>query len=103
MSLPRTALLTLLALPCILFVTACGDASVSSGDVESQIKTQIGKLGTAKISDVSCPDDLEAKVGKSEKCTLTYASGNKLEVTATVDKVSGDTVNFKMVVTKKLN
>lgn len=103
MSLPRTAALSLLALPCVLVVTACGDASVSAGDVESQIKTQIGKLGTAPIKDVSCPEDLVAKVGKSEKCTLTYASGNKLEITATVDKVTDDKANFKMVVTKELN
>jgi len=102
MTIARPAALSLLALPCVLFATACGEKSVSGDDVAAQVKTEIGKQATTKVSDVSCPD-LEAKVGKSVKCTLTYADGGKQEITATVDKVDGDKASFKMVVTKNLS
>ena len=86
-----------------LLAAGCGTKSVSKGDIEAQIKDQLAKRGyTAPVKSVSCPDDLEAKVGKKEACTLTYKSGHQFEVRARVVSVSGKTAHLDYTVTKRL-
>jgi hypothetical protein len=88
---------------CALAVSACGTTKVSKDEVEKQIQAGFAKSGfTAPVKSVKCPDDLDAKVGKSEKCVLTYKSGNALEITATVKSTSGDKARLGFVATKKL-
>jgi hypothetical protein len=106
----RSASITVFPLCCALFLSACGaSASVSTGgssvsqsDVENQIKTEIGKQASAPIRSVACPGDLNAKVGATEKCTLTYANGDKFGVAATVNAVKNDQAQFHILVTNKI-
>jgi len=106
----RSASITVFPLCCALFLSACGaSASISTGgnavsqsDVESQIKSEIGKQASAPIRSVACPGDLNAKVGATEKCTLTYANGDKFGVAATVNAVKNDQAQFHILVTNKI-
>ena len=88
-----------LALPALaLGLAACGTASLAAEDVatgaEDALEEQVGRR-----PDVTCPDDLEAKVGAETRCTLT-AKGLEGEygVTVTVTSVEGDTANFDVQV-----
>ncbi|WLW51826.1 DUF4333 domain-containing protein [Streptomyces sp. YU58] len=44
--------------------------------------------------DVTCPDDLAAKVGTTTRCTLTAGDNSTLGVTVKVTSVDGDQINF---------
>ena len=96
-----------IALPALcasaLLVSGCGTSKVSKSEVEKQIQAGFARSGfTAPVKSVKCPDDLEAKVGKSENCVLTYKSGNALQIRATVKSTSGSKARLGFVATKKL-
>jgi hypothetical protein len=75
---------------------ACGDSPghVAGADVANQIKTQLtASVGQAPDS-VTCPNDLEATVGATTRCTLT-TGGLAYGVSVTVTAVHGtSTVDF---------
>ncbi len=77
---------------------ACGAGSLTADDVaegaEDALEDQVGAR-----PDISCPEDLEAKVGAETRCTLT-AGGDPEEygVTVIVTSVEGDTANFDVQV-----
>jgi hypothetical protein len=85
-------------LPVLVLVAGCGSGTVSKGDVakaaEDSLEQQVGQR-----PDVSCPKDLEAKVGATARCTLT-ADGldGTYGVTVTVTKVEGDQARFDVQV-----
>jgi hypothetical protein len=85
-------------LPVLVLVAGCGSGTVSKGDVakaaEDSLEQQVGQR-----PDVSCPEDLEAKVGASARCTLT-ADGldGTYGVTVTVTKVEDDQARFDVQV-----
>ena len=95
------------ALPlCALLVGACGggERTIAKEEVAKEIQAGFARQGaTAPVKKVVCPEDLVAKVGRSEKCALTYRSGHVLEITATVQRVSGSKVHLGFVVTKRLD
>jgi hypothetical protein len=82
-----------------LGVAGCSN-SVSGSDIAKEAKTKFnqefaaqGKQG--RITSVSCPKDLQAKVGASEVCSGVGSPGNvKLNITATVGSVSGSTAHL---------
>ncbi|WP_448626050.1 DUF4333 domain-containing protein [Geodermatophilus sp. URMC 64] len=87
------------AVPAVLVgLAGCGTATVTADDVataaEDTLEEQVGAR-----PDVTCPDDLEAKVGATARCTLT-ADGldGEYGVTVTVTKVEGDTASFDVQV-----
>jgi hypothetical protein len=100
----RSTILPLLALSaCAVPLSACGGNTVSKGEIAKQVRSGFAKAGfTAPVKSVTCPKDLDAKTGKSERCTLTYQSGHAVEVTATIKSVSSGTAHFRFVVTKRL-
>jgi hypothetical protein len=81
-------------LPVLVLATACGAGTVDKDDVakaaEDALEQQVGQR-----PDVSCPKDLEGKVGATTRCTLT-ADGvdGTYGVTVTVTKVEGDKASF---------
>ena len=85
-------------LPVRVLAAACGTGTVSKGDVakaaEDSLEQQVGQR-----PDVSCPEDLEAKVGATTRCTLT-ADGldGTYGVTVEVTKVEGDKASFDVQV-----
>jgi hypothetical protein len=85
-------------LPVLLLAAACGTPTVTKDDVakaaEDSLEQQVGQR-----PDVSCPKDLEAKVGATTRCTLT-ADGldGTYGVTVKVTKVEDDKASFDVQV-----
>jgi hypothetical protein len=89
----------LLVLPFLAFgLAACGTPTLSAEDVatgaEDALEQQVGQR-----PDITCPEDVEAKVGNTTRCTLT-AEGldGEYGVTVTIKSVEGDTANFDVEV-----
>ena len=81
-----------------LALAGCGSATLSAGTVskaaEDALEQQVGQRPT-----VTCPKDLDAKVGATARCTLT-ADGldGTYGVTVTVKSVQGDKAHFDVQV-----
>jgi len=96
----RLLVLAVLAVSAALLLTACGEKTISKSTVEQQIKAKFG--GSAeKITDVACDGDLDAKVGKTQTCTITTSDHKTYTTTATVTRVSGDTGYFNLSAPKQ--
>jgi hypothetical protein len=93
------ALRALLVLPALAFgLAACGTPTLSADDVakgaEDALEKQVGQR-----PDVTCPDDVEAKVGNETRCTLTGGDDpTEYGVTVTVTSVDGNNATFDVVV-----
>jgi Domain of unknown function (DUF4333) len=82
----------------LLALAACGAGSVSKGDVATAVADQVESQAGAR-PDVRCPDDLDADVGATTRCTLTLEGvDGEYGVTATVTKVEGDQAFFDIQV-----
>lgn len=92
--------LSLLVVPALLAVgvSGCGSQSVPAKNVatsaEDALQKQVGQR-----PDISCPHDLEAKVGATTRCTLT-ADGldGTYGVTVRVNSVKDGKANFDVQV-----
>lgn len=91
------AALAATALAAASLLSACsgsvsvGSKTVSASDVEDQIASQ----ATQTPDDVSCPDDLEAKVDATLTCTATF-EGTTYEIKVTVTSVDNGDVKFSI-------
>ncbi len=76
-----------------------GGNTVSASELESEATAALTKkVGQAPAS-IDCPNDLDAKAGESEACTLTAKNGTTYPMTATITSVSGDnTAHFHFAV-----
>lgn len=72
--------------------TAGCSSSVPKADVETTIQTELGKQ-IPNIGAVTCPGDLEAKVGQTVRCEFVVA-GQPVDAVATVTSVEGSRANF---------
>jgi hypothetical protein len=96
-------LLTLAASALLLATAACsfsfGSSSshaVSKRDVESQISSTLTDANGNKPTSVSCPKDLDAKVGAQLNCTA-QGKDHSSTVNVTVTGVNGSDVKFDIV------
>ena len=81
----------------MLGAVACG-SSVSKEDLQSQVSQQLtAQVGQAPES-VTCPDDLDAEVGRSTRCQLRTTDGTTYGVGVTVTKVENSNVSFDIQV-----
>jgi hypothetical protein len=84
---PTVALIALAAAGCSS--SGGGSFTISKSDVEAKAKSALTKsVGTAPKS-ITCPSDLDAKMGASETCTLTAPNGDTVPLKVTVTNVSG--------------
>lgn len=90
---PPLAALALLAL------AGCGDPTptVDRSTLEDRISSGLEKQVGQRPDDISCPDDLEGKVGNTMRCTLT-AGSDELGVSVKVTGVDGKHVDFDIEV-----
>jgi hypothetical protein len=73
----------------------CGSDTVDAGKVEAGIEQRLS-TATAKVSGVSCPDDVEKKEGATFTCDAKLEGGGKAKVTVTQTSNAGDyTYSFK--------
>ena len=93
----KRSALFLLTLALAASLTACGTKTVSKSEIEKQTQNYFDGLarkdGQAKFPAIKCPDDLEAKTGKSERCSATGDDGT-LGITVTITKVDDDRASF---------
>ncbi|GAA1794927.1 hypothetical protein GCM10009795_045590 [Nocardioides hankookensis] len=80
-------------------LASCGDSTptVKQSDVEKEVSSQLEQQVGQAPDDISCPGDLEGKVGTEMKCTLT-AGEDELGVSVKVTSVDGDNVKFDIQV-----
>jgi hypothetical protein len=72
--------------------------AVSKSDVQNQIATKMTDAAGNKPSSVSCPNDLDAKVGTQVNCTM-KVKDQTYGVNVTVTSIDGSDVKFDMVET----
>ena len=83
------------ACACLLPLSGCGKKVVSKSTVETQVAKQLAAVAKQPIPKVSCPDDLDAKVGAKMTCTLTpQGSKTTYPVTVTVSSISNGVAHF---------
>ena len=90
--------LTALAPLLVLGMTGCATSTLTAEAVADGAADALeDEVGTRP--EISCPDDLDAKVGAETRCTLT-APGDPTEygVTVTVTSVDGDDARFDVQV-----
>jgi hypothetical protein len=76
----------------------CGSTEqIHRGEVQSQAQAYFDALarrrGQDRFADIKCPDDLEAKTGRSTRCTAPGDHG-ALGITVTVTQVRDDGVTL---------
>ena len=103
-SIVRTLLISGAAAGLMAGVGACscsiGTSShaVSKNDVAQQITSKLTDAAGNKPDSVTCPSDLEAKVGAQLNCTM-KVKNQTFNVNVTVTSVNGSDVKFDMVET----
>lgn len=87
--------LAALALALAPAAVGCGSDTVDASKVEAGIEQSLS-TATAKVSSVSCPDDVEKKDGATFTCDAKLEGGGKAKVNVTQTSGSGDyTYSFK--------
>ena len=75
-------------------IAGCGARHVESGDVATAVADQVEEQAGGR-PDVRCPDDLEAEVGASARCSLTLDGvDGAFGVTVTVTSVEDGQAHF---------
>ncbi len=80
----------------LLLITGCsgsvgiGDKVIDKSEVEQGASDALAKIVGQAPDTVTCPDDLDAKVGATERCTLT-AGKDELGMTVTVKSLDEGT------------
>jgi predicted metalloprotease len=84
------------ALTVVLAAGCGGDSSdtVSAGEVEEKAKAALSKKTGQTPKSIACPNDLDAKQGAKETCTLTADDGATYDMTVEISSVDGDNVEF---------
>lgn len=86
---------SLAALALGLAAVGCGSDTVDASKVEAGIEQSLS-TATAKVSGVSCPDDVEKKEGVTFTCDAKLEGGGKAKVKVTQTSNAGDyTYSFK--------
>ena len=91
--MPRLAIALALV---VAALAACGESTIRPEGAEKSVVDVVSERTSFRPTDVSCPSDVEAKVGQRFDCTF---SGPEGAYTAymTVSKVDGEDVLFKIV------
>ena len=92
----RLSRVLIATVPAVLVLAACSTTvTVAQADLESSLQTQISSdLGVAPEEvTVTCPGDLEGKVGAEMSCQVSGPPGDATAV-VTVDAVDGTDVSF---------
>ena len=81
-------------------LTACS-SSVSQSDLESSVLAQIQSMATAESqpSAVACPSSLEATIGATITCDLSFPDGTSRDVVVSVEKLVDGKAFFTLELT----
>ena len=103
MTVPRSllpAVLLAVVLPVGLagcnFNFSTGSMKIERAKVEKMLMDSLTLKFEGLLRSVSCPNDLEAKVGVTTRCTITEDDGSTIGVVATVTSVDKGKGSFKL-------
>lgn len=96
-----TAVLVMAGCGASVDVNIGGDV-IDKADVERGASDALTKLVGQRPASIVCPEDLDAKVGATERCMLTDDKGNELGMSATVNSLneSNQTAHYEVKVDK---
>ena len=94
-TLVRSGTLIVITAGLALGSTACSSV-VPKDDVASVVGSELQKQGITIDAGVTCPEDLEAEVGRSVRCEFT-TGGQPVDAVASVTSVQGGQANFDIV------
>jgi hypothetical protein len=94
-TLRRSGALIVVAAGLAVGLGACSNV-VPKDDVASAVGTELQNQGVTIDAGVTCPEDLEAEVGRSIRCEFT-SEGQPVDAVASVTSVQGDQANFDIV------
>jgi hypothetical protein len=78
-----------------------GGKTISKGELEKQVTASLAKLKGVPVEQVpklSCPEDLEAKVGATTTCKLGEPGSGVYDVAVKVDKLDEATNNASFTI-----
>jgi hypothetical protein len=81
----------------IVLLAGCGSAVVSAPAAESTLAKAFKEKTGGTAAHVSCPSNVDAKVGKSFTCHFT-SGGTSYVGDMTIQKIQGSTVYFKYAI-----
>ena len=79
-----------MALAVMLLLLAACSKTLEMDDVESEIQDGITEQTGIPVSDVDCPDEVEAEEGGTFECTATGEDGSEATVEVTQTSDDGD-------------
>ena len=84
----------------VLLVSGCGagEEVLPKEEVEQGSKAALTKSVGVAPQAVTCPEDLDAEVGASQRCTLTDDKGNELGMTVSVKRVEDGQATYDVEV-----
>ncbi len=77
-------------------LAACGEKTVEADSAAASVTDVVAEQTGFEPDDVSCPDDVEAKVGVTFECDFTGPDGDYVAEVEIVE-VSGDEAQFRVV------
>jgi hypothetical protein len=85
----RTGMALGLALAGGFLLAGCGEKTVDSLELESELSNQLGAQAGARPRSVACLDDIEAEAGRKFDCMLTAPNGDQVRVEVTLTNDEG--------------
>ena len=87
------AVAALAAVP-VLGLAACStQLTVSASELGTQAQAALAESTGGEVPPVTCPSDIEAKVGNTATCSITSDEGDTYDVTITITSVDEATKN----------
>jgi molybdopterin-biosynthesis enzyme MoeA-like protein len=78
-----------------------GSPALGRHQVEKEVSDRLTQKVGQRPKAITCPGDLEAKVGTTMRCRLEADDGSKIGLTLTVTSVKGKHVRYNIQVDKK--
>lgn len=106
-TLPAAASLLAASAACVLLAGCSGSVhvgstqKVSKDELATTVSEELAATTGRPEPRITCPEDLEAEVGKKTRCTLTADDGSTIGVSVNVSSVEGSQVNFDIKVDDK--
>ena len=94
----RTRWASALLASVVLVAVGCGTKTLDVGDAEEKISAELERQVGQRPKAVDCPEDMEAKEGNTERCTITAPNGEKIGLTLTTTDDEG---NFRFEVDRR--
>lgn len=84
------------ALPVLGLAACSSQLTVSASELGTQAQAALAESIGGEVPPVTCPSDIEAKVGNTATCSITSDEGDIYDVTITITSVDESTKNVQL-------